>query len=252
MQLEPQEEQWKCKRCTALNPDVPNVYHCVVCDTFQQRIPSLPQEYQKGNWSLVSVFPNRATNAMVHDYYEFNLERYLPGEIVDLSSEITSFLRFCYQVGDWVDVFYQRIWYEGKVLQIRKNEIRIAYVGWGDKWNEWLPMHSPRIEPYRCRSVGQTSASNMKHLFRPRQFCPDANLIYEFQQMGYTVQNILNALERTRNHREDSLQLLAQQGESSLRQANPNSLFNAHTLRPRYFPPGMQLPRFQFTWNVAS
>jgi hypothetical protein len=252
-----QENYWKCSRCTALNEDVPNVYHCSVCDAFQSRIPSLPQEYQMGNWSLVQVFPERATHAMIKDYYEFNVKRYAPVEIMDLCREIAEFLSFCYEEGDLVDVFYQRIWYQAKIVQIGKDEIKITYVGWGDQWNEWLPMYTPRIEPYRCRSVGDTSAVNMKHLFRPREFCPDANLIYEFQQLGYSVQNIVNALERTRNHRADSLHLLTAQSQSATapprrhQNQNVNFLFNSNTLRPRYFPPGMQLPRFQFSWNVA-
>ena len=55
-------------------------------------------------------------------------------------------------LGQWIDVkdtVYE--WLEAEVIDINeeKKEVYVHYNGWGARWDEWLPMDSDRIMPFR-------------------------------------------------------------------------------------------------------
>ena len=55
-------------------------------------------------------------------------------------------------LGQWIDVkdtVYE--WLEAEVIDINeeKKEVFVHYNGWGARWDEWLPMDSDRIMPFR-------------------------------------------------------------------------------------------------------
>eukprot|EP00475_Leptophrys_vorax_P019183 TRINITY_DN261_c0_g2_i6.p2 TRINITY_DN261_c0_g2~~TRINITY_DN261_c0_g2_i6.p2 ORF type:complete len:287 (+),score=49.32 TRINITY_DN261_c0_g2_i6:153-1013(+) len=181
---------WACKRCTFLNEEKDNFYNCEMCDVFQPRSAALPHEYQMGHWDLVCLFPERATNLMRVDYYQFYLTKHAPQHSVlpvEINAIISSYLVYCYDVGDSVDVMYQRVWYSAEVVERKDEQLLISYDGWGDQWNEWVDYDSPRLEPHRSKSVGDTSAPKMRHLFKPKPFCADANLVSLFPKNTLSV-----------------------------------------------------------------
>ena len=59
------------------------------------------------------------------------------------------------QIGDLLDVLDQvRRWCVGEVIQDCYQEeeeqryLLVHYLGWSDKWNEWISTSSSRIAPY--------------------------------------------------------------------------------------------------------
>ena len=56
------------------------------------------------------------------------------------------------QIGEWVDVKDTvENWLDAQVIDINesKREVLIHYNGWNRRWDEWLPMNSPKIMPFR-------------------------------------------------------------------------------------------------------
>ena len=56
------------------------------------------------------------------------------------------------QIGEWVDVKDTvENWLDAQVIDINesKKEVLIHYNGWNRRWDEWLPMNSPKIMPFR-------------------------------------------------------------------------------------------------------
>jgi hypothetical protein len=206
-----QTPTWSCRRCSALNEDKANVYNCVVCDTFQPRLPPLPLEYRDGDFAEQEEFPSRAPAALLGDYYGLQLSRFAPRDVPDaILGEIVSFLMYSFEVNDRVDLMYHRVWYTGRIVEMKDDCFYVSYDGWNSHWDEWIKIGSPRIETYRCCSVGDTSSGATKHLFWPRQFCPDANLIYEFtNSYRYDQDRVVRILELTRNNRSEAMALLA-------------------------------------------
>lgn len=198
---------WRCKKCTFLNQDIPNYYECQVCESFQ---PRTPENFDLNRpFHELDKFPDRAPSSYLLEYYRFNIWNHancFPEEIVSICS---SFLHYSFKVGDRIDIRYQNVWYTGSVIGAQGGKIRISYEGWSERWDEWVDFDSFRVDVYRSRSVGDTSASATRHLFRPRVFCPDANMMYEFRQMGYTdMEMVHSALHMARNQRHLALRIL--------------------------------------------
>ena len=42
---------------------------------------------------------------------------------------------------------------EAQVLNVRENQALVHYNGWGDRWDEWIDMNSPRICLFRTHTV---------------------------------------------------------------------------------------------------
>lgn len=36
---------------------------------------------------------------------------------------------------------------------MRENAVLVHYNGWNARWDEWLPMESPRIAPFRTHTI---------------------------------------------------------------------------------------------------
>ena len=54
--------------------------------------------------------------------------------------------------GQWVDVKDTvDQWLDAQIMDVKpdNSEVFIHYIGWADRWDEWIPMNSPRIMPFR-------------------------------------------------------------------------------------------------------
>lgn len=61
--------------------------------------------------------------------------------------------------GQWVDVKDTvEQWLEAQVLEVKDDNsaVYVHYNGWGNRWNEWIPMNSPRIMPFRFHTKQKT------------------------------------------------------------------------------------------------
>jgi hypothetical protein len=59
-----------------------------------------------------------------------------------------------YKIGQWVDVKDTlNQWLEAQIINIRGNECQVHYNGWGNTWNEWVPMDSDRIALFRTQTL---------------------------------------------------------------------------------------------------
>ena len=66
-----------------------------------------------------------------------------PTEIFDIKDR--KFIK-----GQWVDV-KDTIdqWLEAQVIDVQEDKVYIHYNGWGNRWDEWIEMNSPRIKAFR-------------------------------------------------------------------------------------------------------
>lgn len=73
-----------------------------------------------------------------------------------------------FQVGEFIDASDSvQKWCVARVVDKRENEIYIHYEGWSDRWNEWIPINSERLAPYRTRSKGRdTGPENNDRAYR--------------------------------------------------------------------------------------
>lgn len=64
------------------------------------------------------------------------------------------------QVGQWVDVLDTvDQWLEAQVIEVLPGpKAFIHYIGWPDRWDEWIPFDSPRIQPLRTHTVQSMTA----------------------------------------------------------------------------------------------
>jgi hypothetical protein len=70
-----------------------------------------------------------------------------PGELVDCMDR-------CY------------VWCVAKILQVDRDKMLITYVGWKSMYDEWIPIKSSRIAPFRTHTTGDTSVEAYKSLPR--------------------------------------------------------------------------------------
>lgn len=187
---------WRCNLCTFENPDVPNQYICVICDSFQPREPSTPLRYLQ-----FKIYPENAPMMVRKNYYSYHLGR-LASKFIhpDVFSLIADFLYLDYAVGDKVDVKYGGLWYTATIIErafplenslnnaeslhfsskvdrvpplllndVTQTMVCVKYDGWQQHWNEWIPISSPRLHPFRSKSVGDTSNESMRYLFHRRR-----------------------------------------------------------------------------------
>ena len=64
-----------------------------------------------------------------------------------------------FEVGGWVDV-KDTIdqWLEAEICMRRGNKAFIHYNGWGNRWDEWIDIHSPRIALFRTHTIQMPSS----------------------------------------------------------------------------------------------
>jgi hypothetical protein len=73
--------------------------------------------------------------------------------------------------GQWLDVKDTvNQWLEATILDVDRLEKRlfVHYNGWPARWDEWLPFDSPRLAPFRSRTVHSSLAP---------QACPEPNIL---------------------------------------------------------------------------
>ena len=78
--------------------------------------------------------------------------------------------------GQWVDVKDTvDKWLEAQVIEISedKKKVKIHYNKWGERWDEWIDINSPRIMPFRYHTR-QTSLTNYNSPFPNKK--PDKNI----------------------------------------------------------------------------
>ena len=100
------------------------------CGNFQDIIN--PNNKNNINNSSSSLNNNNKTNEYNLNFYDLN-KREL-------------------QIGEWVDVKDTvENWLDAQVIDKNdsKKEVLIHYNGWNRRWDEWLPMNSPKIMPFR-------------------------------------------------------------------------------------------------------
>ncbi len=60
------------------------------------------------------------------------------------------------KIGDWIDVKDTiDVWLEAEVIDVdeKENLVLVHYNGWGKRWDEYLPINSPRIAQFRTHTV---------------------------------------------------------------------------------------------------
>jgi hypothetical protein len=94
--------------------------------------------------------------------------------------ELFNFNRRKYIKGQWVDV-KDTIdqWLEAQIIDIREDKVYIHYNGWGNRWDEWIDVNSPRIRPFRYHT--RQTASNHQSPFPNHKPDADVNLQSNFQ-----------------------------------------------------------------------
>ena len=105
------------------------------CGNFQDII----NPNNKNNINSSSLLNNNNINNKKTEEFDYNLNFY------DLNKRTL-------QIGEWVDVKDTvENWLDAQVIDINesKKEVLIHYNGWNRRWDEWLPMNSPKIMPFR-------------------------------------------------------------------------------------------------------
>jgi hypothetical protein len=104
--------------------------------------------------------------------------------------------------------------------EIKVNFVQIRYDGWSDRWDEWLPVNSGRLEPYRAKSVGDTSAQKTRHLHMARTPRISIEDVQAIMELGYQWADAQTALLLTNNNVDNAIALLqtsaAQQQQQQL------------------------------------
>lgn len=65
-------------------------------------------------------------------------------------------------LGQWLDVKDTvNQWLEATVMDIRNDSLFVHYNGWPARWDEWIDASSPRIAPFRTRTMHSANAPHM-------------------------------------------------------------------------------------------
>jgi len=77
-----------------------------------------------------------------------------------------------FYLSQWIDV-KDTIdqWLEAQVTKIRETQIYVHYNGWGNHWDEWIDIDSPRIAPFRTYTLQYPSS---RYLSPAPNITPDA------------------------------------------------------------------------------
>jgi len=79
---------------------------------------------------------------------------------------VTSTMSF--QAGQWIDVKDSiDQWLEGQITKVRGERVLVHYNGWGNRWDEWFDMNSPRIALFRTHTI---------QMVNNRYTCPSPNI----------------------------------------------------------------------------
>jgi hypothetical protein len=189
---------WRCSLCSHSNILEDNVFHCALCDSFQPRDPAPHPEFT--DLSICSVFPLTGTKEFRNSYYNHHLKLQLVHTLpIEIINEISDYLSCVFEQGEFVDVCYAKVWYAAEIKEIKNQKALVQYQGWNQRWNEWIPLDSNRIQPYRAKSVGDTSAEKTKHLHirRPPRKVWEM-LIQHLVQRGYSFAEARHTLNSSR------------------------------------------------------
>lgn len=58
---------------------------------------------------------------------------------------------------DKVDAFcvLNKVWYEGKVVQVRDDSVRVHFLHWASRFDEWIPKKSNRLAPVNTHTSAE-------------------------------------------------------------------------------------------------
>eukprot|EP00475_Leptophrys_vorax_P030048 TRINITY_DN4469_c0_g1_i1.p1 TRINITY_DN4469_c0_g1~~TRINITY_DN4469_c0_g1_i1.p1 ORF type:complete len:360 (+),score=65.18 TRINITY_DN4469_c0_g1_i1:29-1108(+) len=92
--------------------------------------------------------------------------------------------------------------------EIVVNFVQIRYDGWSDRWDEWLPVNSNRLEPFRAKSTGDTSAQKTRHLHMARTPKISLEDVQTIMELGFPWHDAQQALLLSHNNVEHAIALL--------------------------------------------
>jgi hypothetical protein len=143
-------------------------------------------------------------------YYRHFLTKFLPADIApfippDLVNFMVHFIEEGFSVGDIIEC-QDKIprWCIAQVVAIKEGELRVHYVGWSDKWDEWIPWNSERIAPLYSHTDGKdTGPKTQARLAQEIQ--ADPNLVQEMANMGFVAEEAAAMLKIHRNNLESAI-----------------------------------------------
>jgi hypothetical protein len=78
----------------------------------------------------------------------------------EISIEFTAGLK----VGDFCDCYdTDRVWRLAEIVGTQAAAVKVHYIGWQDKWDEWIDRASPRVQPPRTKAEGYTGPPGKEH-----------------------------------------------------------------------------------------
>jgi hypothetical protein len=104
-------------------------------------------------------------------------------------------------------------WFESTIVEVKEDSIFVHYNGWPDKWNEWIPINSPRLAPVHTHSIpgnnrGVPAAGAAPVQPNPPQAEPAENIIQQIMAMGFSRDEAVVALRNNGNNTERAVNFL--------------------------------------------
>lgn len=105
-----------------------------------------------------------------------------------------------FKVGQWIDAKDNtNTWLEAQIIAIRDNKAQINYLGWGNVYNEWIDLNSPRLALFRTQTI-QSPFSKYISPF-PNKKSEDAIAfkdVHSFDDFG-ELEELVNFIDNLRN-----------------------------------------------------
>ena len=150
------ETLWQCKKCSHVNHMRYSVWNCERCDHYNRHVQFLPA-FQKlkpvPNLKCKNRFQTMTIPDTVQYYRNCLLESQscLPDDIVDI---ITSYVQLPIGIGCMLDVQDKyRKWAVAIIREVRNGVVRIHYVGWNVRYDEWISPISRRLRPWQSHTT---------------------------------------------------------------------------------------------------
>lgn len=127
-----------------------------------------------------------------------------PLTLADKDKPFASAMNF--QVGQWIDIKDSiDQWLEGQIIEIRAGKAFVHYNGWGNRWDEWIDLTSPRIALFRSHTI---QMSTNKYTSPTPNIKPDAeNFPVQQTNTNEVLGQTSNLLDKLRNMTELYLNL---------------------------------------------
>jgi hypothetical protein len=107
-------------------------------------------------------FRNVPSRLVLERYYDYNLSSSISGWMSkELISSISEYLAEGFCINQKVDIMdASNIWTLAEIIEIKEDFVRIHYVGYPPKWDEWIEYPSKRIAPLWSHTL-TTLANNV-------------------------------------------------------------------------------------------